>query len=337
MSTSIVALLRTSAAVGAVWCLSLLSGCASSRPDLSGCVYPAPPDTARYALVNVLRGADDFDRSVFDVLFGKRAGGSFVKPFGVAFDTSGNIAVADAFAGGVVYIDMKAQRIRSLTNENFQLPLNLTYDSKNILYIADGKAKRIWVMNDQGELIGKIGAPGQLLNPVDVAVDEPRGRVYVADSYKHAIMVYTMKGDSIGMIGSRGDSTMQFNYPTNIALNAHGDLYVVDAMNFRVQVISPEGTFVRMFGSVGDGFGQFTRPRGIAIDQEGRVYVADAAFNNFQVFTAEGQLLTFVGHSGARPGEFNQPAGIAFDGKDEFAVVDQINRRIQVFKALAVK
>jgi DNA-binding beta-propeller fold protein YncE len=135
------------------------------------------------------------------------------------------------------------------------------------------------------------------------------------------------------VIGARGDSTGQFNFPTNLFYRS-GKLYITDTGNFRVQILDVTGAVHSTFGRVGDGLGDFARPKGIGVDSEGHIYVVDAGFDNFQIFNPGGELLLFVGSGGQEPGKFWLPAGLWVDEQDKIYVVDSYNQRVQIFQYL---
>ncbi len=316
----------------AVAAIGMLTGCGSSRPDYSAYTFPPPPDTARIRLVDVFYGSEDVNKSWALAVAGKMSMEGFHEPSGVAFDTSGNIVVVDLTLGLVV-VDRQTHKLHIYKDGTMRTPVGVAVDRENNFYIADPRAKAVFLYSSFGEFRRLFGRPELYDNPTGVAVDAKRQRVYVSDSHKHVVFVLSMAGDSIGVIGTRGDSVTQFNYPTQVSVDTAGNLYVVDAMNFRIQVFSPEGQFLRAFGKAGDGAGTFARPRGVAVDRDGNIYVTDAIFNNFQVFDSKGHLRTFIGRTGARPAQFSLPGGIACDGR-YIAITDQVNHRVQLFEYL---
>jgi DNA-binding beta-propeller fold protein YncE len=206
-------------------------------------------------------------------------------------------------------------------------------DDDGKVFIADATLNRVFGYDADGTMAIAIGHEGELKNPSGLAIDRARKLVYVADSTNHQVFCYsTVDGTSVRTIGKRGVDKGEFNFPTNVFVDAQGLLYVADTLNFRIQIFDPEGQFVRTFGQQGDGPGTFNRPKGVAVDSEGHIYVADASFNNFQIFDQEGRLLLAVGSGGPRPGEFMLPAGLFIDGQDRIYVADQENARVQVFQ-----
>ncbi len=331
----------------AVICLGLLaalsSGCATSPSEKKDIdmVWPLPPDEPKIKFVDVIYSVDDLGekKGIAESLFGDEKADYFSKLYGVAVDSEGKIYMTDV--GRVWVIDMKKKDYKFIGVEpglgRVRFPIGVATSSDGRLFVADVSADRVFVYSN-GKYVASIGHEGELNGPSGVAVDEKRNVVYVVDVKKHFVNVYSLKDYSkIRTLGTRGDNPGEFNYPTNIALDAEGNLYVVDTGNCRVQVFDPSGKYMRSIGKLGDNPGELARPKGIAIDSEGHIYVLDAAFNNFQIFDKEGRLLLAVGSAGAEPGKFLLPAGIAIDRDDKIYVINQAPASLQIFQYLGEK
>ena len=99
------------------------------------------------------------------------------------------------------------------------------------------------------------------------------------------IQVFTADGTYQTQWGSGGSGAGQFDFPSDVAVDASGKVYVADYGNGRIQVFTANGTFLTQWGSYGSGEGQFSYPSGIVVDaaQSGKVYVADWGNNRIQV------------------------------------------------------
>ena len=203
-----------------------------------------------------------------------------------------------------------------------------------MVFVADATLKRVFGYGPDGELTIAIGHEGELEAPSGLAVDRGADRVYVADAGKHQVFAYsTRDGALVSTIGKRGGEPGEFNYPTNLSVDARGPpLRGRHAELPHPDVRSRRQGAADVFGELGDSPGRFNRPKGVAVDSEGHIYVADSSFNNFQIFDQEGRLLLFVGKGGSLAGEFSLPAGLYIDDQDRIYVADQGNSRVQVFQ-----
>ena len=321
---------RILAVLAAMIGVALLNGCGSTRPDYSSYVYPPPPDTARIRLVDIYHSSEDLGRSGWTVLAGESNDNGLREPSGVAFDTSGNIVVAD-IRRGVCIFDRTTHVMKRYTGGAMRSPVAVAVDRSNQIYVADSREKAVLLLNGEGDFKGPFGSVTSYEMPVGIVLDEKRGRMYVSDSKKNMVYILSMKGDSIGNYGHTADTSISFNKPTHLALDSAGNLYISDVMNFRIVEIAPDGKLKLKVGKIGDALGQFGRPRGVAVDRDNHIWAADGIFHYFQVFNDQGKVMTYIGQNGHMPGQFDSPAGMASDGRF-IAIVDQLNMRVQLFE-----
>lgn len=308
--------------------------------------WPLPPEQPRIRYLTTYRGVDDFKPAkrpsrLAAMLLGEadrstQLSDVMMKPYGVATAPDGRLYVADTAARRVFAFDRDAKTV-SFVGESgtgrLVKPMGVAVDAQGTVFVADVTMKRVFGYAPDGRFAMAIGHDGELASPSGLAVDRVNKRLYVADAARHHILSYsTVDGTPGPTIGKRGAEPGEFNYPTNLAVDARGRLYVTDTLNFRIQIFDAQGRFVSTFGTLGDAPGYLNRPKGIGVDSEGHIYVIDASFNNFQIFDDRGQLLLFVGAGGRSPGEFFLPAGLYVDGFDRIYVADQGNSRVQVFQ-----
>lgn len=328
--------------------VAFTTGCGLFKPpapppvDEASVVWPPPPETARVRWIEHIATSEYAAPPSMIVRFfaniaGTRDVYNFKKPYDVASDSQGRVFVTDTGWNAVMMFD-KTNRKFDFWGQSgdgmLNKPSGITVDGRDHVFVSDLILKRIFEYDANGRFVRTIGAD-ILKQPVGLAVDEERQRIYCVDSRVHGVVVFGMDGQHIATYGTRGGGDGEFNYPTNVAYNPKShELYVTDTFNFRVQVIDRDGKFVRKWGKNCDSFGCFARAKGISIDADGHVYVVDAAFNNVQVFDSTGQLLLFFGGIGNGPGRMWLPAGIHVDNGGRIYVVSQYNWKVNVYQYL---
>jgi len=105
-------------------------------------------------------------------------------------------------------------------------------------------------------------------------VDEVDGFLAIADFYNHQVV--TFDGKEWNIIGEKGKENGQFNYPTDVQIEA-GKIWVADAYNNRIQVFGIDGSHLMTLGKE-LGMNAAT---GIYVTSD-KLYVTD--FENSRVF-----------------------------------------------------
>ena len=142
--------------------------------------------------------------------------------------------------------------------------------------------------------VGKEGqAPGELLNPHGVAIDENTNLIYVAEgSHSCRISIFSETGEFISTF-----TNQDMRRPRGIAIN-RDNLYVTDVevhavFQFKIEA---EMRFIAKFGSKGSGMGQFNSPQGITVSTNGDVFVADYNNNRIQILDDSLHSQRFITH-----------------------------------------
>lgn len=287
-----------------------------------------------YRDVGITKG---FWQRVVELVFGEDTT-RIVKPYGVFCDGKERLFVVDVGASVVHVMDMKNGSYSLIGKEDkavFQTPIAITEDEGENVYITDSSAGIIYRYSLVRKELSTF-VPFKLGRPTGIAYNRRNRLIYVADTAAHQVVVFSLDGMERMRIGARGDAPGQFNYPTDLFVDARGNLLVTDALNFRIQRFSPDGQLLDMFGRAGDSSGSFAKPKGVAVDSEGHVYVCDALFDAVQIFDGTGRVLLDFGSNGGEEGQFWMPSGIYIDGKDYIYVADTYNQRVQVFRYLKV-
>lgn len=247
---------------------------------------------------------------------GTGAAARFTRPWGIAFESNGNLLIAD----------QGNNRIRRMT-PSFVVT---TFVGSGSGSFADG-----------------TGTAASFNNPTALAIDAA-GNVYVADQGNNRIrkitpagVVTTIAGSTSGFADGTGTAA-RFNSPSGILVHSSGDIYVADAGNSRIRKVTQEGVVTTLAGSssgFANGTGtaaQFNSPNGLAWDVNGDILVADRSNNRIRRVTLDGVVTTVagLGTAGSVDGNstaatFRNPTGLAVDATGNIFVADQNNNKIR--------
>ncbi|MEZ5402206.1 MAG: hypothetical protein R2729_21205 [Bryobacteraceae bacterium] len=257
---------------------------------------------------------------------GAPGGAAFSFPKGIAFDSQGNLYVADP----------GNNRIRRI-------------DAQSVSTVAGAGARGF---------SGDSGPPSaaELGGPSGVAFDAS-GTMYVADTSNGRVRALPQGLRSISTFAGNGRFRFSSNglkaenslllQPQDIKIGPDGLMYIVDAQNNRVVRVNADGSAVTVaggprYGFSGDG-GPATNaslyyPRSLAFDRAGNMYIADCLNLRIRRVNPQGIITTFAGNgqpgfSGdagpATQASFNYPIGVATDSAGNVYISDSQNNRIR--------
>ncbi len=248
--------------------------------------------------------------------------------FGIAFDGSGNLYIADT----------GNHRIRKVTL------------ATGVISTVAGTG----VSGFSGD--GGAATAAKLNNPSGVVIDAS-DNIYIADQLNHRIrmvdastgIINTVAGTgSAGFSGDGGAAVAaQLSRPYSVALDAAGDLYVADRSNSRVRKVTlSTGVISTVAGSGTVGFsgdgGQATaanlnRPLFIAFDGSGNMFIVDNGNNRIRSVDGSGVINTEAGNGSttyatgaATASGLNGPTSIVFDASNNYYIADAGNHGIRL-------
>jgi streptogramin lyase len=175
-------------------------------------------------------------------------GDNFVQPTDVAWDTAGNIFVADGYGNSrIVKLDKNGRYLKSWGSKGsgpgqFDIPHSLAVDAQGNVYVADPGNKRIQVFDNEGtskQAIENVGAPRaicispgshQYLYASDSNAPDSmdRGEIYKLD----------LDGKVVGKFGRAGKLLKEFGTVNEIDCRMPNTLYVGELTNWRVQKLT---------------------------------------------------------------------------------------------------
>ncbi len=299
---------------------------------------------------------------------GSGTNAQFSTPYGVAFDASGNIYIADAGNHKIRKISMDGT-VTTIAgtgtagfsdgngvNASFNFPFGLAIDSAGNIYVADTVNHKIRKITPDGivsTLAGSTagfadgnGSNAQFNTPYDVAVDVSNN-IYVADTGNTKIRKITPDGTVTTIAGSTpgfadgSSNNAQFSSIGGLELDTSGNIYVADFGNHRIRKINTNGDVITIAGSeqgFADGIGEnarFNRPVRVAVDILGIVYVSDTFNDKIRKIDSNGLVSTISGtNEGFQDGigvnaQFNRPIGLIIDKDFNIYVADASNHKIR--------
>ena len=249
---------------------------------------------------------------------------TFDLPGGLAFDSAGNLYIADTgnnvirkISGGTITTVAGIQGqgpayggdLGAATSANLNNPTAIAFDAAGNYYIADNGNSLIRKVDTSGIITtyvgasgGSLGTAGKLSAPNGLWVDAS-GALYIADSGHNRLARYVPPSAFSNFAGTEaaffsGDGgpalSAALNKPAGIAMDAAGNIYFADTNNSRIRKITTDGIITTIAGRGGGAYsgdgGDATAaylnfPRSIAVGPDGTVYIADTGNHAIRVLT----------------------------------------------------
>jgi trimeric autotransporter adhesin len=247
-------------------------------------------------------------------------------PYGVIFDPSGNMYIADA----------NNNRIRKV-------------NTSSIISTTVG-------VGGSGAFGGDGGPAGSafLYHPADVSFDAI-GNMYIADLDNNRIRKVNTSGTITTIAGTGGTSytgdgglatAAQLWEPSAVKVDAVGNIYIADRAHHCIRKINSSGIISTIAGTgvaghSGDGgpatSAQLNYPQDLVLDAAGNIFIAEQYYirkvnNSGIVSTIAGTGV--AGYSGdgglAILAQFDTPVGLCLDTSGNIYVADLFNNRVRV-------
>ncbi len=251
---------------------------------------------------------------------------SLNRPHGVAFDSAGNLYIADSGNNRIRKVDLQNNVITT--------------------FAGDGQAR---FGGDSGDPLR-----ASLNNPISVAVDSA-GNVFINDAGNYRIRkiapngnINTIAGTNVSADSPDGPNAAgsAINSVEGIATDAFGNLYIAEAGGNKIREVTSDGRLITIAGNgkhgyAGDG-GPAARaslgaPSGVAVDGDNTVYIADTDNDAIRV-VAQGSIATIAGNgsygfqgdgSSASQAILWSPFGLAVSVSKELYIADRDNSRLR--------
>jgi len=321
--------------------LSLLTGCASNRPEQQVLHFPDNLIQPYLTLEQVIGSDQETPKGFFGRFLGRLVGPetkfALNMPTDMVVDTLGRLLIVESEAGFIsTYVKGEHgwQVSQRVSMPEIQHPTAIAAGPE-YLYISDLMGGTIHVLDYHFNPISTI-EHGDMMSPSGLTFNRASNQLLVADPSARRAFVFSSAGAVVAQIGQDGSILARLQSPLSITVdNRDGHIYILDGMARKVKEYSPDFQYLSSFGEYDQVPGSFAFPKGMALATDGTLFVGDAAFGNIQMFDLTGALLFYFGETGKKRGQFLMPRNLFMDQDQRLYVADPYNNRVQIFRYYA--
>ena len=288
------------------------------------------------------------------------------EPNDMAFDSAGNLWLADTWNGRVLKYSSSGKQLGSYNLGALPLvePFGVAVDGSGTMFIADAGLPGVIKLSATGQVLGKFSVSGINFWPTAIALGSD-GSMYLSDEDNSRALKLSPQGALLQIFNTtrpplsnwvRGlaldqdfnlllcdaelnrvvlfspNGTHLYSYtasmelPADVAVGADGSVYVVDEMKERVVKIAKNGTKLTTFTTSNPAL---SYPTGIIVDATtGNLFVADAGNGRIVILSPAGALLAVIGS----PNTPMCPEHMTLSAKGDLYVADECGDRIIIFQ-----
>lgn len=198
------------------------------------------------------------------------------------------VYVADAGQASLYRVDPATALYARVAGVNAPEGVRIEIGPDGTLLVVDPVSREITRLLPGGRRLAPVGAASsELGQPVDIALDEFRGRVIVADGVYRQLLAFSASGQAFAILPLGGDGRLQVRALSHVAVGPR-HLYLADPQCACVLVAAVDGPLTGQLA--GPGFDAIT---GMTADRVGRLYVADGQAQEIRVYVDARPLQTF--------------------------------------------
>ncbi len=240
-------------------------------------------------------------------------------PYGVAFDSSGNIYIASKddsnvikyTSSGTYVTDWGSYGTGSGKFKYIYAIAVATISGTDYVFVADQNNGRVQKFTTDGTYVSQFDTGSSMKG---MAMTADASSIYVINS-SGKVQKYNSSGTAQGSAWSNSGGTM-------IALDTSGNVYVTENGNERIRKYNSSGTLQMTISTS-------YKPMGVAVGLDGSIYVSNYSGNKIYKYNTSGSQVATYGSNGTSLGKWKNPAGIARDASGNIWVADYNNDRIQ--------
>jgi len=257
------------------------------------------------------------------------------QPEGVACNAASDLIVADTGNARLLRYTFRDKavgpEVREIKVPQLPYPMQVKLNSKDEIFVFDGKLRRIVRLTAAGKFSGYIDPPGLSpaagQTPKRFHIDQ-NDNIYVLDIFSKQVIMMDSQGKLIKTIKFPTDDA----YFSDLTVDARGHILLLDSINARV--FSAAGQ-TATFAPLTENMKAYMRfPTSLTTDARGRIYLVDRNGGKIIILAQDGSYLARLSARGWKGGLLRYPAQMCLNADSEIFVADTNNNRVQIFSII---
>ncbi len=200
--------------------------------------------------------------------------GQFQNPYGMAFDTAGDVYICDYVGVRVEKFDGSGNFLFAWTTPGTRTD-HVALDAAGDVYVSGFNNQSVFKYTAAGAPIVDWTSQGPTYPS---GIVESGGTIHVVQWLAPIVEQYLPDGTFVGSFDTGAQNA------TDIEADASGQLWLADYENGMIRVFAADGTPVDSMGTVGTGQGEFQGLSGLAFGLDGSLYASDEQNSRVQRF-----------------------------------------------------
>ena len=206
-------------------------------------------------------------------------------------------------------------------------PQRVRLNSKNEIFVLDGKQHRILRLSPAGEFKGYVEpeglpAPAAWI-PKNFEIDA-NDALYILDVFSSRVLIVGPEGKFQKQIGLPADA----GFISDLAVDPQGTIFLINSVTATVYTA---GRDAKAFSPLTKGLKEYSNfPTALAADKK-YIYVVDQNGSGIVVLGKDGSFKGRKLRMGWKEGELRYPSDICLDEKGDVFIADRGNNRVQMY------
>lgn len=267
----------------------------------------------------------------------KYIGTIYTDAAGVALKAPAGVTIT---ADKLLIADSGGKRILTYTYQNGEVrpdqvfavaemyPLMVQPAANGGLYVLDGRARQITVLDAAGKRKGKFavkGVPGtQRMVPRSIKIT-PDGSLLVLDVFSERVLQF----DQTGNFQQQFEFPNQYGAIADMTMDRAGNVYLVDSVEKIVYIHRPESDgFVALTSSMGS---YMNFPTSLTTDNQGTLFLVDKYGSGLAIVGIDGSFDGRRLSMGWNDSQLYYPNQVSLNASGDLFIADTKNNRVQHF------